>query len=178
MGTDIFSEALLGGGSAGLPAHDLYGRFLGVWDLVVNDRQADGTIRVSRGEWIFERTLEGASIQDIFIVPSRAARARNDWGRALVRYGMSHRQPVPGTPRWTVDYFGPATGVHCRLVAQAEGGQIIQTGTDDKGVPYRWVFSDMQADRFRWRNETWKDGEWVETGWFDATRADASSSPG
>ena len=52
---------------------DLYGRFVGSWDLDVTEYRDDGTTRRRPGEWHFGWALEGRAIQDVWIVPPRTA---------------------------------------------------------------------------------------------------------
>ncbi len=52
---------------------DLYGRFVGSWDLDVRQFSEDGTERRRAGEWHFGWALEGRAIQDVWIVPPRGA---------------------------------------------------------------------------------------------------------
>src|SRR5947208_16963874 len=52
---------------------DLYGRFVGSWDLDVRQFAKDGTERRRAGEWHFGWAVEGRAIQDVWIVPPRGA---------------------------------------------------------------------------------------------------------
>ena len=65
-----FVEALVSNGkSPGLPEeHDWFGRLVGSWKLDYFDRNLSSSVR---GEWIFERVLEGMGIQDVIILPAR-----------------------------------------------------------------------------------------------------------
>jgi len=44
---------------------DLYGRFIGSWDLDVRQFSDDGRERRRAGEWHFGWALEGRAVQDI-----------------------------------------------------------------------------------------------------------------
>ena len=93
--TEAFSAALVADDPADGLNVDLYGWLIGTWDTVIHDFDDPAQPpRTSRGEWIFVRTLLGHSIQDVFIVPSREARAAGDWGEANTRYGLTHRQSI------------------------------------------------------------------------------------
>ena len=169
--TEIFAGALVADEPAAGLETDLYGWAVGAWDTVIHDFDDPAEPpRTSRGEWIFVRTLLGESIQDVFIVPSREARAAGDWGKANVRYGLTHRQPIPGTTKWRLDYFGPHKGVHSPLVAERIGDEIVQTGVDEHGRPLRWIFYDITPTHFLWRAEYQENGEWILITRFDVTR--------
>ena len=169
--TETFAAALV---ADGLPAGlnvDLYGWLVGTWDTVIHDfDDPSEPARTSRGEWIFVRTLLGESIQDVFIVPSREARAAGEWGAANKRYGLTHRQPIAGTDKWRIDYFGPHKAVHSHLEAERQGAEIVQTGVDEQGRPLRWVFYDITPTHFLWRAEYQENGAWVLLSRFEVTR--------
>ena len=172
--TEAFSAALVADDPADGLNVDLYGWLIGTWDTVIHDFDDPAQPpRTSRGEWIFVRTLLGHSIQDVFIVPSRKARAAGDWGEANTRYGLTHRQSIPGTDKWRIDYFGPHKAVHSHLVAERQGDEIVQSGVDEHGRPLRWVFYDMTPSHFLWRAEYQEDGEWVLITRFEVTRRES-----
>ena len=172
--TDCFAAALISDEPSATLANDLYGFLVGSWDTLIHDFDDPAMPpRISRGEWIGVRTLLGDSIQDLFIVPSREARASGDWGEANQRYGLTHRQPIPGTDKWRIDYFGPAKAVHSHLIAERQGDEIVQTGVDEKGRPLRWIFYDIGPEQFRWRSEYFENGDWVLLSRFDVTRRPA-----
>jgi uncharacterized protein len=171
----IFADALLAAERhPDIPEEDdSYGWLVGVWDSVIHDffDAPAGQARVSRGEWIFARTLEGRAIQDVFIVPSREARASGEWGSANIRYGISHRQYDPAIRAWHVDFFNPATGQHNLLIGRREGNQIKQSSIPGEDPAYQWDFVDIQPDRFTWQGRKQNDqGEWVLFTEFKLTR--------
>jgi hypothetical protein len=181
-----FMDALLAGERhPDIPEeHDLYGWLVGAWNSVIYDLvdAPEGQPRISRGEWIFSRTLEGRAIQDIFIVPSREARSRGDWGTANVRYGIAHRQYDPAIRAWHIDFFTPATGAHTQLIGRRDGDAIRQVSIAGEDPSYHWDFVDIEADRFTWQGRKQNEkGEWVLSTEFKLTRAiskagDASNS--
>ena len=81
---------------------DLYGRFVGSWDLDVRHFFEDGTERRRAGEWHFGWALEGRAIQDVWIVPPRGEQRRGDAGQ---RRGAQH-----GAARGCVAVPGPVRG--------------------------------------------------------------------
>jgi hypothetical protein len=65
--------------SAEIPAEDdLYGRFVGSWDLDLQIHDKAGRIHQSRGEAHAAWVLEGRAIQGIFINPRRSDRGPSE----------------------------------------------------------------------------------------------------
>lgn len=146
----------------------LYGWLVGAWDVEVADSMADGSDRISRGEWHFGWVLEGRAIQDVFIVPPRGGRA--DAG-AENRYGTTLRVYDPAPDTWRITWVNPVRQVFATMTARRQGEEIVQDGTDADGSAYRWVFFEMTRDAFRWRAETrTADGGWRLTVAFRARR--------
>src|SRR2546430_2284339 len=132
----------------------LFGRFVGSWEL---DRTAYSpagrVLTVHRGEWHFGWVLGGRAIQDVWICPARGLPAPDgdwpgEWGTVLRFYD-------PRIDGWRVTWHGPRTGVVLTFTARAVGTDIVQAAT---GEPVRWIFSDIEPDRFRWRSEISDDG--------------------
>jgi hypothetical protein len=57
------------------PKLRLYGQFVGSWDLDVEWHAPTGNTVRAAGEWHFSWVLEGRAVQDVWIFPSRRARA-------------------------------------------------------------------------------------------------------
>jgi hypothetical protein len=57
---------------------ELYGRFVGSWDLDVTQFPEGGVRRQRKGEWHFGWALEGRAIQDVWIVPPRGELRHGD----------------------------------------------------------------------------------------------------
>jgi hypothetical protein len=154
----------------------LYGWLIGAWDVEVLDRRKDGTIRRSTGEWHFDWVLEGRAIQDVFIVPPRAER-RDGMTTVGNRYGPTLRVPNPADGTWRIDWSNPVTQARNSMIGRRQGSEIVQDGIDSDGgaAPYRWIFSEIADDAFRWRAEVSRDGgrSWTTTVEFRARRAAA-----
>jgi hypothetical protein len=172
-------EALKAGGPAAdrEAAMALYGWLIGAWDVEVLDHEAGGAIRRSRGEWHFDWVLEGRAIQDVFIVPPRAERRSGGMPGAGNRCGTTLRVPNPADGTWRIDWSNPVTLARNSMIGRRQGNEIVQDGIDADGddAPYRWVFSDIGADAFRWRAEISRDGgrSWTVTVEFHVTRAES-----
>ncbi len=178
--TETFFEALRAGGPAADQASrmTLYNRVLGDWSVQVIDYDADGRRRVSEGEVHFAWVLEGRAIQDVWIVPARAAR-RPDLPKLGNRYGTTLRVYDPTEDVWRVTWINPVTGAVNQLVGRRQGDDIVQEGIDAKGSRIRWSFSEITPTAFHWRGEISTDGgkTWQLQAEFLGRRQDASGQP-
>jgi hypothetical protein len=59
----------------------------------------------------------------------------------------------PSERVWRVTWINPVDGARVQLDARKVGQDIVQIGANAKGVPRRWIFSDIGSDRFVWRGE-------------------------
>ena len=68
-------------------AATLYQPLIGQWEVEAIDFAADGTRRTAVGEWHFGWALDGRALADVWLSPSRAARATGardgEWGLSL-----------------------------------------------------------------------------------------------
>jgi hypothetical protein len=151
---------------------DLYGRFVGSWDLDVRQFATDGAERRRRGEWHFGWVLEGRAIQDVWIVPPRGAQRAGDAAANLNSYGTTLRIFDPRTDAWQVHWFDPVTENISQMVGRAEGADIVQLGTSADGRLIRWRFLEIETDSFLWRGEVSPDqgASWHVVTEFRATR--------
>jgi len=149
-----FLDALKAGGPAPERGRnmDLYGRFVGSWDLVVTRFFKDGTTRQRDGEWHFGWVLEGRAIQDVWIVPGRGA-GRDATPAAELFYGTTLRTYDPHIDAWHIQYTDPASQTYSTMIGRADGPDIVQLGHDAGGDAIRWSFRDISDDYFLWRGE-------------------------
>lgn len=133
----------------------LYGQFVGSWDLEVTWFEKDGTTRRLPGEWHFGWILGGRAVADVWMVPSRP---ELDAGAALVGHGVTVRIREPATGTWKISWSNALTGVAMTLSGRREADEIVQRGAEPDGTPARWIFGDITTDSFRWRNEVSDDG--------------------
>lgn len=124
----------------------LFGQFVGTWDLEVTEHAADGAQRTMPGEWHFGWLLGGRAVGDVWIFPARST------GLPPVEHGMSVRFPDPAVGGWRSTWIGPGRKVVRPFVAREAGDEIVLSGAFDDGEA-RWVFSDIAAATFHWRNE-------------------------
>lgn len=167
---DVFASALVSSGPhPDLPAeHQIFGPFIGSWDLVVTWYADDGSIsRRENGEWHFAWVLEGRAVQDVWIVPPRSERQGNP---DLYEYGTSLRFFDPELGAWRSTWIGPAHRVVYVFHAHRIGEEVVlETRLEGKGR-MRWSFTDVSDTRFIWRNQRETDTGWILTQDFHALR--------
>jgi hypothetical protein len=154
-----FLEALGADGPAADRAGrmDLYGRFVGSWELDVMQIADDGTTRRRPGEWHFGWALEGRAIQDVWIVPPRGELRHGDAAERVNSYGTTLRVYDPDIDAWRIQWTDPVTRNFLSMIGRAEGENIVQLGTRPDGRLARWSFSEITRDSFLWRGELSED---------------------
>jgi hypothetical protein len=157
-GTDAMIEALRSPGPHPQLADrlQLFGQFVGSWDLERTSYDADGTTATVPGEWHFGWVLDGRAVQDVWICPPRGQRDEPvvppaEWGTVIRFYDRR-------IDAWRVTWAGPAYGAMLSFIARKVGDEIVLRGRTDEGHPLRWIFSDITATAFRWRSEVSPDG--------------------
>lgn len=136
---------------------ELYGRFIGSWDLDVTQFSEDGVPRRRKGEWHFAWTLEGRAIQDVWIVPPRGELRHGDAAANVNSYGTTLRVYDPDIDAWRIQWTDPVTRNFLGMIGRAAGDDIVQLGTRPDGQLIRWSFSEITPDSFRWRGEVSAD---------------------
>jgi hypothetical protein len=132
---------------------DLYGRFVGSWDLDVSQFSDDGTERRRTGEWHFGWALEGRAVQDVWIVPPRGELRRGDAAANVNSYGTTLRVYDPDIDAWRIQWTDPVTRNFLQMIGRADGDEIVQLGNGPDGKLMRWSFSEITLDSFLWRGE-------------------------
>jgi len=155
---------------------NLYGRFVGSWDLDVTHFAADGTPRRRKGEWHFGWALEGRAIQDVWIVPPRGAQRAGDAAANINSYGTTLRIFDPRIDAWHVQWFDPVTQNISQMIGRAEASDIVQDGMAADGRLIRWRFLEIEANSFLWRGEISSDqgASWRVVTEFRAVRTTAT----
>jgi hypothetical protein len=132
---------------------ELYGRFVGSWDLDVTQIADDGSQRRRPGEWHFGWALEGRAIQDVWIVPPRGELRHGDAAANVNSYGTTLRIYDPVIDAWRIQWSDPVTLNFLHMIGRGEGDDIVQLGSRPDGKPIRWSFSEITPTSFRWRGE-------------------------
>lgn len=136
---------------------DLYGRFVGSWDLDVTQISDAGAKRQRRGEWHFGWALEGRAIQDVWIVPPRGALRDGDAVKNFNSYGTTLRVYDPSIDAWRIQWTDPVTQNLLQMIGREEAGDIVQLGTQPDGHLVRWRFLEITPNAFLWRGEVSAD---------------------
>lgn len=128
--------------NAALPDEfNYFGKLIGSW--AINYTEDKNSLAI-KGEWHFSWVLEGMAIQDVIILPD-------------YEYGTSLRIYNPKTHAWDVAYG--YTGKIIQLEAKKQDDMIVLTFINDERR--KWVFTNIEDNRFHWENITVKDdGEW------------------
>jgi hypothetical protein len=145
---------------------DLFGWFVGDWELDVRVYWVDVSARHLKGEVHASRVLEGRAVQDVWIMPRRSERTA-ELDKTCNMYGSTLRMWDPAIQAWRVTWTNPVTGRRNELIARWQGKDIVQLGTHPDGTAIRWIFSEITPDSFHWTGEslqadgkTWKlEGE-------------------
>ena len=131
--------------------YDYWGELIGGWDLDYVEGRGTPKEKHVKGEWYFERVLEGLGIQDIFICPARSERKDPTKGE----YGATLRIYNPQKKAWDMVYG--CYGSMSRFTGTKENGRVILTNNHNHNN--RWIFTEIKKDSFHWQNETTqKDG--------------------
>ena len=140
-----FSEALLMGDGNMVPEEfDWFAPLIGEWDCDYYDEPIEGQKRHVKGEWIFNRILEGIGIQDIFIFPSRKTREANPQPDG--EYGTSLR--IFNKVQKCYDVVYTCAGTMKRLTFTKEGDRLVGKVLDEEST--YWVFSNLSDSGFHW----------------------------
>jgi hypothetical protein len=138
---------------------NLYGQFVGQWDMQVAGFEENGTRHTGRGEIHFGWVLEGRAVQDVWMIPPRAARRPGLPPMPVTGncYGTTLRVYDPGLDAWHILWSDPATGFYARQIGRARGSDIVQEGRLESGAVLRWSFTEITPTSFRWRGERSED---------------------
>jgi hypothetical protein len=170
MDTDSMIDALQARGPhPDLAEHlMLFGQFVGAWDVDVINIAPDGTKEEFKGEWHFGWALEGRAIMDVWITPRRSLRGQAD----PYEYGATLRFFDPTLQAWRSTWIGPVRHLVRSFIARQVEHEIILEGTfEDRRI--RWIFSQITATSFQWRNmESSDEGTtWTKVQEMSAQRA-------
>lgn len=138
-----------------------FGRIVGKWDIEYSAQGRDGKTTTAKCEWNFAWVLDGRAVQDVWVCPSRAERARDpqlqgEWGSTMRVYDK--KRDV-----WHVVFFGPAIGNINELTARVIASDIVQESTDSVGKITQWNFEKITPTSFHWYSQqsTDKGKTWI-----------------
>lgn len=146
-----------------------FGQFVGSWTFEGVEYHDDGTRATDRGELHFRWILQGEAIQDVWIETDRSDDSPKVLGTTLRFYD-------PKTDTWSVTWVHPRYATVRTLTGRQFGPDIVIDGTSSTGTKYRWIFSEIQKDSFRWHAETLTGTGWKTTEELHARRMTATSA--
>jgi hypothetical protein len=157
----------------------LFGQFVGNWDVVVTNHRPDGSSETIAAEWHFAWALGGRAIQDVWIAPSRAERVSGGVSARDGEWGATLRFYDEAIDAWRSTWIGPRRGVVMPFLARSVGEEIVLEGSFEEGVRTRWIFSEITPDSFSWRAVDSKDDDagWTLLQEMKARRRVAGGSP-
>jgi len=166
------TEHLVSDGPAGPLAADLelFGRFVGSWDLRWN-RPGDPDAPVDvPGELHLGWVLGGRAVQDVWIVPGRATGQAGEGPYAFWGSTIRFFDAVLGC--WRSTWVEPVSGRVRRFVGRSVDSEIHLISTEEAPI-LRWRFTEITPDRFVWLGEQSSDGArtWQLEEQMVATRA-------
>jgi hypothetical protein len=129
--------------------HDLFGRFVGKWDVSYQTFDKDGKVRRNRGQVAYVWILDGQAVQETWTSDAHLKEPK-PFGTSIIFYD-SKRQG------WTEVWIYPAQGMTTIMNGDAVDGRIVLTGRDQDGAMLRWSFNDLQTNSFVWRGEISND---------------------
>ena len=131
----------------------LFGQFIGVWDLEWRGLDHAGSPIVVRGELHFGWILDGRAVQDVWRVPVDGS----DAARMRAFHGTTIRFYDPQIDAWRSTWLDPLNGRVRRFIGRPVGHTIVLEGLDEDPKE-RWTFRDITNDSFVWRGERSTDG--------------------
>jgi hypothetical protein len=130
---------------------ELFGQFVGDWDIVESRYpRPEGTVW-RKGEVHFRWVLEGRAVQDVWMTYDEKA-------RKPVPAGTTIRFYDPTIDAWHSIWISPFQRLVRTFVARKVGEEIRIEGKTGEGLPERWIFSDITPDSFTWHSEETRDG--------------------
>lgn len=152
-------------------ALQLFGQFVGSWDLEWRGTGRAGQPVTVRGALSFGWILEGRAIQDVWQVPTDAV----DMARMRGFHGTTIRFYDPRRGVWLSTWIDPLNARVRRFVGRAVEGGIQLDSLDDEPRE-RWSFREITAESFLWvGHESHDNGlTWVLAEEMRATRRTGS----
>jgi len=85
----------------------------------------------------------------VWIFPARQEQRR---GLPLDEWGSTLRYFDPRRQQWTICFATPVNGAILLMTARAVDEEIWVEGSNRKGQPLRWIFSQISTRTFHWSN--------------------------
>ena len=169
-------EALHATRPAGPEADKLqvFGQFIGSWDIAWSGLDAAGSMQSARGELHFGWVLGGRAVQDVWIVPGRGEPGAGV--PPLAFHGSTIRFYDASIGAWRSTWMDPVNGRVRRFVGRPVGGEIVLL-SDEDDPQLRWRFTDIRPGSFTWRGEISRDAgaTWAQDEEMRITRRDTTT---
>ncbi len=136
---------------------NLFAHFIGEWNFDWTGFNKDGTTQKEKGEWLFSWILEGRAVQDVWIIPTRENRGKP--GMPDGEYGSAIRFYSEKENAWKVTWVGPMKDRLSTFIAKKIGDEIVLEATNETEFQMKWIFSEIEENKFRWRCIISEDGE-------------------
>jgi hypothetical protein len=152
MKSDGLAAALHAQGPAGPHAEplQLFGQFIGSWDIVWSGLDAGGRTQTARGELHFGWVLGGRAVQDIWIVPGCGEPGEGQ--PPLAFHGSTIRFYDASIGAWRSTWIDPVNGRVRRFLGRPVDGDILLL-SDEDDPQLRWRFTDIAPNSFVWQGE-------------------------
>lgn len=127
------------------PQAAAFDQFVGTWDVTFTNIADDGSSETLPGQLIVGWILDGRALQDIWIQQS-ANPADPPFKGTTIRFYD------PAKKVWRVTWVSAVARAQLLLEGRRTASTIDLWAETPKGR-VRWIFYDIEPDRFRWRNE-------------------------
>lgn len=125
--------------------HDIFGHFIGSWNLKLRICHADKEDELFQGHWNFSRILNGLAVQDVWYV--RDARGRTH------ECGTTVRTYNPTTGKWQAAWFGPLQNQFFTLDIEQLDDKILLKANNTSGFQMQWFFEEISQNSFHWKSQ-------------------------
>lgn len=128
----------------------LFGQFVGDWEMDDRYLKEDGNWGVGKGGIHWRWILEGRGLQDTFTEINEATGEEFPWGTTVRFYDAK-------IDAWRSTWSSPRQGAVKTFIGRKVGEQIVLERTGEEGHMWKWIFSSIKPDSFRWHSEMSRD---------------------
>jgi hypothetical protein len=132
---------------------ELFGQFVGDWDILECRYEDGDTWSTSEGELHWRWILEGKAVQDVWSTIDKET-------HRVVPGGTTIRFYDPKIDAWRSTWISPEQGVVKMFIGRKVGEEIVLELVNqekEEGRLVKWVFSEITSTSFHWRAEESRD---------------------